>query len=480
MLKLTGHPLFDVGAATIAAFSGKTDLSSVTEQDLDNIATFMERQYVLDPLKSFLTVVFPNSGFTQPAFEKQPEKRIEYAKKVLWAHKSSVSNLKEKCVFTRNFAVAIAFSDKLSLGRTARQHIPLTTGEGVINFHPYGQAGLPVSGIALLCIQAFPLGCAKCAGKLLAVHSDNEDILIYFAKEFLTKNRENLAFAQATGSSKLREFDYAQKTLLIHTLHKVIKEIRNNLENNGLFSLTAYHMSNSGQNPSLDIYNLPLEITSFISRIQNPDYKDDWQIIVNKAWRIQDQTKKAGSVKINYLYEDIFKLPDSAEEFIRLYFLRVALKWAKKDDPRGNYSSVQEAEIVSWKITSLFLREVMNLNKDRIENIRTVADKLASYVFENNDRKFFRNFFTEQKYEYFRAILLKANFYTVKQGKEPLINFEPYLDIFEEGEELAYKDWRLARDLLLIRMIEQLHYKGWFAKNLDVLTEIEEDKEATN
>ena len=90
-----------------------------------------------------------------------------------------------------------------AFGRAFRQHIPLTTGEDVINFHPYGDAGLPVSGKAILAIQAFPLGCAKVAGRLLAVHSDNEELLLHFASSFLTQNRRLIQLAQEAGSTKI-------------------------------------------------------------------------------------------------------------------------------------------------------------------------------------------------------------------------------------------------------------------------------------
>ena len=43
MLKYTGHPLVDVGAATIAAFVGKRDLASINETDFDKVADFIER-----------------------------------------------------------------------------------------------------------------------------------------------------------------------------------------------------------------------------------------------------------------------------------------------------------------------------------------------------------------------------------------------------------------------------------------------------
>jgi hypothetical protein len=38
MLRYTGHPLVDVGAATIAAFANKRDLAQVTSADLDAFA----------------------------------------------------------------------------------------------------------------------------------------------------------------------------------------------------------------------------------------------------------------------------------------------------------------------------------------------------------------------------------------------------------------------------------------------------------
>ena len=473
MLMFNGHPLYDIGVATITAFANKKRPSEVTEEDLDKIADFMEKQYTVDPLKSFLTVAFPNSGFTQPAYNKQPEKRLEYARVVLRSYKKDSPVLKEKCVFTGAPAVGIAFSETLPPGRAYRQHIPLITGEDVINFHPGGNAGLPVSGVAMLCIQAFPLGCAKCAGKLLAVHSDNTDVLLYFAKEFLANNRANLAFAQASGSSKMPEFVFSQRTLLIDTLLKAMEEINLFKEDRDeTFSVTAYHLSNSGQSPSLDIYHLPLEMVTFLKKARSADYRDEWQRIVKKAWQINTESPKR-----NYLYEDIFHLPENAKEFLQVYFLRMSLKWAKKDDPRGGYSIQDDLDMVSWRLTELFLREVMEMNKERIEQIRLLGDRLASYVKENNDKGFFRNFFVEQRgYDYLRSHLLKANLRQVKQGKAPLLNFDPYLEVFEEGEELAYRDWRLARDLLLIRMIERLYEQGWLGSNQDTLSDLEENE----
>jgi CRISPR-associated protein Cst1 len=483
MLKYTGHPLVDVGAATIAAFAEKTDPAQLTEVDLDRVAEYMTRQYIVNPLKSFLTVAFPNSGFTQPAFEKQPERRLAYAHQVLRAYRPDTAVLSDRlCAFSGEPAHVMAY----------RQHIPLLTGEDTINFFAEGDSGLPVSGKVMLCLQALPLGCAKSAGRLLAVHSDNAELTFHFAQSFLEDNRRAIQLAQQEGSSKLAEPRLSMRTLLIETLLRAKRMQEDAKEDGRPFSITAYHLSNSGQDPSLSIYYLPLSLIGFLRDALTVNYQKDWQAMVQRAWEVPPQKKKGKpsdapdvankpfEPRRNFLYEDLFKLPDNARQFLRTYFLRVALKWAKQDssDPRQTYSTKDEMGLVSWKMTSLFLRRIMGMDKTRVEQIKVMADGLAAYVSGQNDRRFFRNFFTEQRYDIFRNELLKVNLAHVKRGNVPIVTLDPYIEVFEEGDEVARPDWRLARDLVLIRMIEQLHATGWLAKNSDAIPDPQPENEA--
>lgn len=114
------------------------------------------------------------------------------------------------------------------------------------------------------------------------------------------------------------------------------------------------------------------------------------------------------------------------------------------------------------------------MEKDRIQQIRELADRLADYVFEENDRRFFAALF-EPRYDYFRTTLIRATLACVQKGKSPLITFDPYIEIFESGNEIARSDWRLARDLVLIRMVEQLYQKGWLGSQPEVIPEVSEE-----
>lgn len=119
------------------------------------------------------------------------------------------------------------------------------------------------------------------------------------------------------------------------------------------------------------------------------------------------------------------------------------------------------------------------MEKERIEAIRKMGDQLAEYVNGENDRRFFRDFFWERRYGEFRTALIKANIAYVRRGKPPIITLDPYIEVFEEGDEVARADWQLARDLVLIRMIERLYQLGWLGKNTDAIPAESEEQTTT-
>ena len=486
-LHYTGHPLFDVGLAAITAFVDKDLPEDLTEDDLAHIADYIETYYTEQPLSSFLTVSLMNSDFTQPAYKDNPERKRLYAQRVGRSFGSNIPTGDEVCVFTGLPAMGLPLSlkegkDALPPGRAYRQHIPLITGEKIINFSPWGDPGLPVSGEALVCLQFFPMGCYKCSGRLLAVHSDNAAVLLYAARKALRENERAISLAKALGETKLPDAPSTAQTLLVDTLLKLDRQQRENRKELQPFSITAYHLTNSGQTSPLDeksppvkIYHLPLEIVDFLRMFNHPEYRDAWKELVSRGWELPKPSKSNDSTdasavtsrRRNYLYEDIFRLPEQARSFVRMYLLRIPRRKAQQNDPRGNYNPRKEIHLVSWQLTEMFLRKVVHMESERIDEISKLGDRLAAYAQKENDKRFFMNFYKVQRYDDFRTLLIRANLKYVKDGKEPLIELNPYLTVFEEGDQLMRPDWRFARDLVLIRMIECLHASHWFDTNPD-------------
>lgn len=495
MLHYTGHPFIDVGVAAITAFAEKRYPEEVTSQDLEQVVEYIERNYVRPPLRGHLTMAFTsNAWFVQDAFNPDkpdlaPDKRAERkATRDRWAAHhlrqwvvAEAVGSEDRCVFTGLPVAGRELSGKLAPGRIGRNQMPLLQGDDAINFFTYGDSGLPVSGIALLALQFFPMGCAKCGVGLLAVHSDNDRLTYEFAWEFLRQNVRDVERAQAAGEDKLPGAPRSLKTLLVEQLIAAEQRRERAEKRSQPASITAYNFNN-GKTPQLEIYHLPLEITGFVRAAQAPEYAEAWNGLVGRGWQVLAPKKgkkgdePASAPRRNFLFEDLFTLPDQAPRFIRTYFLRIPRRTPNDDDPRRSYSLRREVDLVSWPLVELFLRKVIQMDNDRIQRIRSLGDGLALYVRTQGGKRFFRNFYGEKSASAFRWLLIKANIDHIKAGRAPLFDMDTYIDVFEEGEEVMRPDWRLARDLVLMRMIDQL--RDWLAQHPDATPELEEEGDA--
>jgi CRISPR-associated protein Cst1 len=455
MLKYTGHPLIDVGVATITAFADKSDPAEVTVDDLNAIAAYIEREYGKNPMKSFLQLTFQNSGFVNPTMGS--EKRSAYLDLVLRGWQGQ-QLLDETCVFLGTPAVTKVF----------RETIPMIGSSDNFNFYPEGSSGLPVSGIALLAIQAFPLGSVKCGGRVLLMHADNPDLTYRLTAQALEANRRYLSLA--TQAEKYEDAKYPRTQIIERLLRAEMART-----DYDVCSVTAYHLTNYGTSAAVDIYHLPLQITRFLADATDATYRSAWQRIVRRGWEGNEAEPERDTFGLparrNVLYDDLFTLPRDARRFLRTYILRMPRVRKSKDDPRAGYHLLDDLDMVSWPLTTLFLKEVMNVDETRIEAIRTMADRLADYIDEQGDQRLFRTLLyggsRGQDYQELRTRLIRADYDQIaRQG--PLFTMDEFLAVFENSD--SQYTWLLARDLLLIRIIERLHERGKIAPLRDAIS----------
>jgi CRISPR-associated protein Cst1 len=124
------------------------------------------------------------------------------------------------------------------------------------------------------------------------------------------------------------------------------------------------------------------------------------------------------------------------------------------------------------------------MNQARIDAIRTLGDRLAEEISANNDKPLLRTAYLARGYVTVRRLLLQISHRRLNRQDAPVVGFDEFLTIFEEGEELARADWRLAWDLTLIRLIERLHELGQDALLKDAVSaeevaqQEEEEREA--
>lgn len=491
-MQWTGHALVDVGIAALCAMTGREDPAALTLDDLDAAATEMEQYYFSGALTSYLTCVFMNSEYVQPGTgAKKAESRRRYAERILRAHRAEPeqSARGELCVFS-------------SLPATHRIHrgqMPLLTGEAVLNFFPAGAGGLFVAGPYLTALQALPLGGRRSEGKLLIAHADSPALTLALAKNFVEDNRRLLALAISGGLPNKEGIDHAlpreqgswdatkkrpkypdaksAPTLIASDLLAILEHRRDVVQPGVPASLQIYWLSSSGRGPSLEVFSVPSNLVRFLSNVTRASTSSAWRRIVARGWDPETATeakqgesrtpkkspKKPASTALggagrsrNAVLVDLFKI--YKDGFVDL---SIARRFVRSHLLSQLHRNNVHAEDCDWQLTELFLKEVLTMDPERVQRIREFADSLGVYIQKTNDIRFFRRI-TYAKYAWvFRGELVKAQRREFVDRKDLLFSLDGYLGVFEAEDSTGAANWSLVRDLICIRLVEQLHDIGW-------------------
>lgn len=513
LLRWTGHPLADVGVATLCAMVGKNDPEKLTLEDLDEAGKEIKSAYTDSVMTSYLTCVYMNAPYVQP--KMRPEEFKKKVDRLTIPHRVAPDSdaLSLRCVFSGEPATLLL----------KRSEMPMIMGEGYFNFYPAGVAGVPVAASYGIAIHALALGGRRSEGKLLIVHCDDPKFTLQFVRRFLKKNREIINLSQADrlpsvddpdnvldrelpgGLNKEKRPKYpdakAPSTLLMADLVEIVSDKQNGNLAKSPTSITAYHMSNSGQGPSLAIMHIPGEFVEFLFSLQSPDYRAKWNRLVARSWRagkgggdiedasgdaeVQAETPvKKGKKKPkapapvgagksrNELYNDLMAIFEdgfcnwmAATRFIRRHLLSsdpTSFYLESSRAHRGPRLSAEQLELIDWQLTALFLEKVLGMDKKRIELIKEFATRLADLISEHNDRRLFRELvFTDVEWQY-RAILAKVQRQYAKDRGKLALGFDEYVDVFLNTEPGARQIWSLVRDLISIRLVERLFELKFF------------------
>lgn len=483
LLNWTGHALVDVGIATLCVMSGSEDPTFLTLEDLDSAASEMERYYFSGALTSYLTCVFMNSEYVQPGSgEKKSASRKRYAERVLRAHRAPTDDEAKGqfCVFSGEAATHLIH----------RGQMPLLTGEGVLNFFAEGSGGLFISGPYLTALQALPLGGRRSEGRLLVAHSDDPSLTIALARNFVEDNRRLLGLAMSGGLPNREgadeglprehaSWDAGKKrpkypdvkapfTLIAADLLDVVRTRREAGVTATQASLHVYWLSSSGQGPTLEVFTLPSNLIRFFREVSRAATRAAWERLLGRAWvipsdRVKPRSKDMSTAALvgpgrsrNPVLADLLSI--YAEGFVDVQRARSFVRRHLLAQHRG---AIERSDDCSWELTDLFLKEVLVMSPDRVERIRAFADMLAEHIAGKNDRRVFRAITFAQRPWELRNALEKAQRNEYLANQRLLFSFDDYINVFEAETNAGFADWSLMRDLICIRLIEQLHKAKW-------------------
>ncbi|HWL08005.1 MAG TPA: hypothetical protein VNQ76_06365 [Planctomicrobium sp.] len=525
LLKWTGHPLADVGVATLCAMVDKNDPEKLMLEDLDDIGAELKSAYTDSVFVAYLSCVFPNSAYVNPTMKGASREKA--MQRLLLPHRSSADEGVD--------GVTCIFSGEPATHLLERSQMPMLTGAGVMNYFPVGLSEMPVAAPYLLAIQALPLGGRRSEGKLLIVHCDNPQFTMQFVRKYLDNNRSIINLSQTNrlpaledpenllkhelpgGLNKEKRPKYpdakAPSTFLMADLVEIMGDTQSGNISKSCTSITAYHMSNSGQGPSLAIMQIPGEFVEFLFSLQSPNYKAKWDQLVHRAWRagkggegetesneesgetetapVKKGKKKAkppapiGAGKSrNDLYNDLLSIFENGfcDRFAATRFIRRHLLSANPKTFYLNPSQIDRAprfkadqlDLIDWQLTALFLEKVLGMDKKRIEQIKEFATKLAELIDKYNDKRFYRDLVFISKRDAYQALLARKQRQYTSDYKSLPFTFDEYVDVFMSWGPDEYVSWSLIRDLISIRLVESLHQGDFFDRNEGIIENEEE------
>lgn len=474
----TAHPLIDMGIAGLTVFAQKRSPEKVTGADLERFVRWAEEAYFTKEMTGWIAVAF-TSNFINPSYEAA--KKREAAKSILESFKRS-NTLSLDCTYFRLKAQQMV----------ARDFIPMLLGREQSNYFTDGQPQLPISGLGITALQGLSVASPLVEGRLMIVAADDPKLLLQIVRNWQIEIRKRVQLSESSGE-KVAGWSWPRSRLIEQIIE--IEELHSRSQDPDLEyigGVTIYHASNSGQGPDLTVYTLELPALSFVRKAQGIKYREAWNRLVASAWReTKSKDKDPRFARRNDVYEAVFDLPQDSARFVRRFFLRSVVDQLKsanpvetkkrtrksKDETTATPATSASPPVALWELLELFLKEVLGMEQSRIQAIRTLADRLASAVKDDNDRRLFQRIYTARKPFEVRQLLIQMGMRRLKNRLEPAVRFDEFLQIFEEGDELARADFGLAWDLTRIRVIETLFDSGWFVRNKEALENIQEEQE---
>ncbi|NJE55074.1 type I-B CRISPR-associated protein Cas8b1/Cst1 [Thermococcus sp. 21S9] len=443
----TGHPFVDAGIVALLLINGKNSPEELMEEDIERAIKFASELYARKEWSSgyIHAMMLPNSGIlmANPSMAKKrtPEAIAQNLRGLLEEPEDPNAPICEICGRRHSRPKPVYRSD-----------FPLVGTGGVPNYFPSAKDGLNVCSHCLFLVQFLPLVAYKVGRRVLVMHTYPYELMLELHAEALNDVRKNFLASNARDFKRPENF-------LFHLLGDLTRKTeRDDLWANA--SITLYYFVVNNKSPDVTIIHVPTPVLRFIARANSTDPKG-WKRIVAMGWRKRPSEEEFEKYERSYANEVYAKL--LAEESILPYFIDVKNR-------RAN---------AKWSLLSFYCSEVLGLDKEALEFIRDVGDRIVETLEKLPDNQLSRRVRELEKAErlyQFEAFFVNLEKLRQRLGIEkPLMTFDEFATVLTSYGEDLNVSWRTVKHLLLFRVYEKLHDR--LMKASEETEEVEENEE---
>ncbi|MFA4646519.1 type I-B CRISPR-associated protein Cas8b1/Cst1 [Pyrococcus kukulkanii] len=311
-----------------------------------------------------------------------------------------------------------------------RSIFPLLGTGDVPNYFPSGnRRGEYICSHCLFLAQFMPL-IAYRMQRLLIIHTNPPEFMLRFHEEALNDVRKTQLASNARGFRRPENF-----------LFEKLMEIGRDLELGKLdgVSITLYYFVSNNQGQEIDIIYIPNPVLRFIA-FAGPEFRK----IANMGWA-KGCTRRR-----------------SEEEVVRECRNEVYHRLLENESILPYFVDIQNRRVnSSWRLLEFYCLEVLSLEKDALEFVRDVADRIVETLEKLPDNKLARRVRELERAD--KLYQFEAFFIRVEKDRQELgvpkalITFDEFATLLTSYGEDLNVSWRTVKHLILFRIYEKLH-----------------------
>jgi len=449
LLEWTGHPFVDAGLVAILLIAGKNKPEKLTEKDIEKAMNFATEVYATKEWSSkyLHAMIFPNSGIlmANPSMAKRrTPKGIAGNLRNLFDEIRKIGKNSLTCVICGKRPAYTKKEVYLSV-------FPLLGTGGVPNyFHSANPHGADICAHCIFLTQFMPLVSYKLS-RVLVIHAYPYELMLELSKEALEDIKRSKLASQARGFRRPENF-------LFHLIGEITRRMERDefLEN---ASVTLYYFTCNNQSQDLEVIHIPTPALRFVAYANIVDLVG-WRHIVSMGWKKPPK-------------EEQF------EEFERKYSNRIYTKLLNNESILPYFYDSKNRKVnTSWRLLAFYCSEVLGLDKEALEFIKTVGDRIVESIEKLPDNKLKRRVRELEGAE--RLYNFEAFFVRLEKDRQelsiekPLMAFDEFARILTAYGEDINVSWKTVRNLLLFRIYEKLHDRLMKMENSEEKLEVEE------
>lgn len=362
-IELTGNPFVDTGLAVIASLSGHQRITDLTMDDLTKV--YGDGSDLADTnskLKSMSMIFTVNSLLTHPGSSESDRKKRYKAIVGAFLNNIEKETLPERCESCGNKksldldkitkSVLVPLGMKAEERFVGRDWFPLAGSMGSdAQALPSASRSINLCAKCLFAVHYVPLGTKLMNGKLIVMQSTSTQFWYELIREFADEYKSRISLGNYETNGK-KEGNISVVRSILNVLRKMrIEDI--DITNGA--ALFTWLFSNSGQEPSCEIDEIPNRALRFLYEADNSGFGNEIKSLISNEKNPRGSLLDSISRGVNYY--KLFptrKTSGVSPGFFRLYQtivtgksnlqLNVAIKIASfvRDELKGDPKKLKE------------------------------------------------------------------------------------------------------------------------------------------